>query len=145
MIKLCIDLGKGKTMPDPIDEIITNLSPTISERTTENRIQTEDGTSIVVSRTIERIVNENGEMRVETITESTTDAGGRRIESGEDVGGICVCGRPAHRDFFYICQRCGRPQCSRCVAMVDGVPYCSWCSIFASLRRLFRRGGHDGR
>ena len=132
-------------MLDPIEQISENLSPTISERTTENRIQLEDGSSIVVSRTTERIVNEGGTMRVETIAESTTDSGGRKIETGADVGGICVCGRIAHKDYFYICRRCGRQLCSRCVAIIDEVPFCSWCSIFASLRRLFRRGNRNGR
>ena len=83
-------------------------------------------------------------MRVETITECTTDSSGKKIESREDVGGVCSCGRVAHLDNFFICQRCGRPQCSRCVVMIDEDPFCSWCSMFAGVRRLFRRRQNHG-
>lgn len=123
-------------MPEPIDEILQNLSPQISETVTEQRIQRTDGTHMVVTRKIERITKEGGGIRNENIDETVLDDMGRRIDSPKDIGGQCTCGRLVQKDYFYICTRCGRPKCLMCVSMVDRLPYCSWCAFYVSLRHL---------
>jgi len=126
-------------MPEPIDEIVQNLSPAVSERITEQRIQLGDGTYRVIGRKIERIVRNGGGIRTETIEEKTMDDLGVKINSQDEIGGQCTCGRLVQKEHFQLCRRCGRPQCVRCVSMIDSMPYCSWCNFMVRLRRLFHR------
>ena len=130
-------------MPDPIEEFNNNLSPKVSEKTTEKVIQMPDGTYRVISReTVRIVIDENG-LRRETSNEATMDDLGNPIHSQEDVGGICHCGNLAHKDHFFVCGQCGMPLCRRCATMIRGRAYCSWCSMVVSLRRLFSRRERD--
>ncbi len=126
-------------MPDPIDTINDNLAPKETVKTTEKHLQLGDGTSRVIARETVRIISTESGITTNTSSDIMLDDLGNPIQTPEDIGGFCRCGRLAHKSQFYSCWRCGLPLCRRCATLIGEKAYCSWCAFIVRLRRLFGR------
>ena len=129
-------------MSDTVDEINKNLSPDISERIRKTEFRRSDGTTFIGFNEIEKITRSEGGTKIESNSQILIDDLGNPILSPENFGGECTCGNLVHKDYFYHCQRCSRPLCSKCVSFKEDEPYCAWCKMIDKIKSVFKRRKH---